>query len=174
MESASFFWPRPPAPPPDIPFFKECIIMATSCDACGERTNEVKSGSGIGEKGVRISLRLTDVADLSRDVLKSETCSFAIPELEFEVLFCCCCCCCCWLLLWLEIRRPPKRFFLTTNKRVLLWSWEVFHWMLPDFFSNLTAFSLDFAKIFPVFTGFTVFFKFPGFMGSTGVSWVFT
>ena len=46
--------------------------------------------------------------------------------------------------------------------------------MLPDFFSNLTAFSLDFAKIFPVFTGFTVFFKFPGFMGSTGVSWVFT
>lgn len=69
----------------NIPFFKECIIMATSCDACGERTNEVKSGSGIGEKGVRISLRLTDVADLSRDVLKSETCSFAIPELEFEV-----------------------------------------------------------------------------------------
>nr|SVE75146.1 EOG090X06TU [Daphnia dolichocephala] len=68
-----------------IPFFKEVIIMATSCDACGNRTNEVKSGSGINEKGVKITLRITDPIDLSRDVLKSETCSMSIPELEFEV-----------------------------------------------------------------------------------------
>lgn len=27
-----------------IPHFKEVIVMATNCDACGERTNEVKSG----------------------------------------------------------------------------------------------------------------------------------
>ena len=59
--------------------------MATTCESCGHRTNEVKSGSGIGEKGVKITLRLTDVIDLSRDVLKSETCSLSIPELEFEV-----------------------------------------------------------------------------------------
>nr|SVE74204.1 EOG090X06TU [Daphnia barbata] len=68
-----------------IPFFKEVIIMATSCDACGHRTNEVKSGSGIAEKGVKITLRITDPIDLSRDVLKSETCSMSIPELDFEV-----------------------------------------------------------------------------------------
>nr|SVE73578.1 EOG090X06TU [Daphnia atkinsoni] len=68
-----------------IPFFKEVIIMATNCDACGHRTNEVKSGSGINEKGVKITLRITDPIDLSRDVLKSETCSMAIPELDFEV-----------------------------------------------------------------------------------------
>jgi zinc finger protein len=26
----------------DIPFFKEVIIMATNCDTCGYRSNEVK------------------------------------------------------------------------------------------------------------------------------------
>lgn len=68
-----------------IPYFKEVIIMATNCDACGHRTNEVKSGSGISEKGVKITLNITDAIDMSRDVLKSETCSMSIPELDFEV-----------------------------------------------------------------------------------------
>lgn len=68
-----------------IPYFKEVIIMATNCDGCGLRTNEVKSGSGISEKGVKITLRITDPIDISRDVLKSETCSMSIPELDFEV-----------------------------------------------------------------------------------------
>nr|CAG4645548.1 EOG090X06TU [Lynceus sp. MCZ IZ 141354] len=69
----------------NIPFFKEAIIMATTCDACGHRTNEVKSGSGIADKGTRIQLNITDPSDLSRDVLKSETCSFSIPDLDFEM-----------------------------------------------------------------------------------------
>nr|CAG4650178.1 EOG090X06TU [Sida crystallina] len=69
----------------NIPYFKECIIMATNCDSCGHRTNEVKSGSGIGDKGTRITLKVTDISDMSRDVLKSETCSLSIPELDFEV-----------------------------------------------------------------------------------------
>ena len=34
----------------DIPYFKECIIVATNSDRCGHRTNEDKSGSGIAEK----------------------------------------------------------------------------------------------------------------------------
>lgn len=68
-----------------IPHFKEVIIMATSCDGCGHRTNEVKSGGATETMGTRISLHVTDVSDMSRDVLKSETCSLAIPELEFEL-----------------------------------------------------------------------------------------
>ncbi|XP_014672202.1 PREDICTED: zinc finger protein ZPR1-like isoform X2 [Priapulus caudatus] len=66
----------------DIPYFKDVIIMATTCDACGHRTNEVKAGTGMSPKGTRITLHLTDPSDLSRDVLKSETCSLEIPELE--------------------------------------------------------------------------------------------
>ncbi|XP_021375953.1 zinc finger protein ZPR1-like [Mizuhopecten yessoensis] len=70
-----------------IPHFKEVIIMATNCDACGSRTNEVKSASGIEPKGCRITLKLTDPIDMSRDVLKSETCSIGIPEMDFETDF---------------------------------------------------------------------------------------
>ncbi|XP_042365419.1 zinc finger protein ZPR1 [Plectropomus leopardus] len=68
-----------------IPHFKEVIIMATNCDSCGHRTNEVKSGGGTEDKGTRVTLHVTDASDMSRDVLKSETCSVIIPELEFEL-----------------------------------------------------------------------------------------
>ncbi|KAJ2942225.1 hypothetical protein O0L34_g15772 [Tuta absoluta] len=68
-----------------IPHFKEVVIMATTCDACGHRTNEVKSGGGIEEKGVRFEVRVAGKEDFSRDILKSETCSMEIPELELEV-----------------------------------------------------------------------------------------
>lgn len=68
-----------------IPHFKEVIIMATNCDSCGHRTNEVKSGGATEEQGTKITLHITDPSDMTRDVLKSETCSVAIPELEFEL-----------------------------------------------------------------------------------------
>ncbi|KAG9348607.1 hypothetical protein JZ751_002345 [Albula glossodonta] len=68
-----------------IPHFKEVIIMATNCDSCGHRTNEVKSGGATEELGTKITLHLTDPSDMSRDLLKSETCSVLIPELEFEL-----------------------------------------------------------------------------------------
>ena len=54
----------------EIPHFKEVVIMATSCDYCGHKTNEVKSGGGIEPRGTRITLKITDPSDLSRDVLK--------------------------------------------------------------------------------------------------------
>jgi zinc finger protein len=44
--------------------------MATVCDYCGHKTNEVKSGGGIESQGKKITLRLTEISDLSRDVLK--------------------------------------------------------------------------------------------------------
>ncbi|KAM6157665.1 zinc finger protein ZPR1 isoform 1-T1 [Rhynchocyon petersi] len=68
-----------------IPHFKEVIIMATNCDNCGHRTNEVKSGSAVEPLGTRITLHVTDPSDMTRDLLKSETCSVEIPELEFEL-----------------------------------------------------------------------------------------
>ncbi|XP_051788222.1 zinc finger protein ZPR1 isoform X2 [Erpetoichthys calabaricus] len=68
-----------------IPHFKEVIIMATTCDVCGHRTNEVKSGGATEEHGTRITLHVTDVTDMSRDLLKSETCRILIPELDFEL-----------------------------------------------------------------------------------------
>lgn len=68
-----------------IPHFKDVVIMATVCDTCGHRTNEVKSGGGIEEKGVKIEVKVTSRDDFSRDVLKSETCELKIRELDVEV-----------------------------------------------------------------------------------------
>lgn len=71
--------------PVNIPHFKEVIIMSTVCDKCGYRSNEVKTGGAIPAQGRRITLLCDDAADLSRDILKSESCSLTIPELSVEV-----------------------------------------------------------------------------------------
>lgn len=44
--------------------------MATTCEVCGHRTNEVKSGSGIEQKGLRIEVDVNSKDDFSRDILK--------------------------------------------------------------------------------------------------------
>nr|AAA85587.1 ORFS9; Method: conceptual translation supplied by author [Saccharomyces cerevisiae] len=71
--------------PVNIPHFKEVIIMSTVCDHCGYKSNEVKTGGAIPDKGRRITLYCDDAADLSRDILKSETCSMVIPELHLDI-----------------------------------------------------------------------------------------
>jgi zinc finger protein len=68
-----------------IPHFKEVIIMSTVCDHCGYTTREVKTGGAIPEKGHKITLQVENVADLSRDILKSETCALKSLELGLEV-----------------------------------------------------------------------------------------
>ncbi|XP_060556173.1 zinc finger protein ZPR1-like [Ruditapes philippinarum] len=68
----------------DIPHFKEVVLMAITCDACGLRDSEVKGGAGIEPQGRRITLKLTDPSDLTRDVLKSDMCRVEIPELDFS------------------------------------------------------------------------------------------
>ena len=70
----------------DIPFFKQVVIMSSNCEACGFRDNEVKGGSGIEDQGTCIKLKITDLSDFNRDVLKSDTCSVQIPELELELM----------------------------------------------------------------------------------------
>jgi zinc finger protein len=69
----------------DIPFFKEVVIMALSCDSCGYKSNEVKAGGAIPPKGSRITLKITNPEDLSRNVLKSETATVRVPELQIVV-----------------------------------------------------------------------------------------
>ncbi|CAG8628281.1 9780_t:CDS:2 [Ambispora gerdemannii] len=66
----------------DIPHFKEVVIMST---ACGYKSNEVKAGGPISLQGKRIKLKMEDIEDMSRDILKSETCSLAIPEIDLEL-----------------------------------------------------------------------------------------
>ncbi|KAG1868526.1 zf-ZPR1-domain-containing protein [Suillus subluteus] len=65
-----------------IPYFKDTLIMSTNCDDCGYRDNEIKSGAAISELGKRISLKVEDRDDLSRDILKSDTSGLSIPEID--------------------------------------------------------------------------------------------
>lgn len=70
----------------EIPHFKEVILMATNCDACGHKTNEIKSGAGFEEKGVEIKHKIKSDADLKLEVVKSDSSIVKVPELELEVI----------------------------------------------------------------------------------------
>jgi len=69
----------------NIPHFKQVVIMSTVCDHCGYRSNEVKTGGEVPEKGRRITVDIKSQEDLSRDILKSESCAMACPELSLSV-----------------------------------------------------------------------------------------
>ena len=70
----------------NIPHFKEVILMATNCEACGHRTNEIKGGGGFEEKGVEIKHKIKSEDDLKLEVVKSDSCIVKVPELELEVI----------------------------------------------------------------------------------------
>ena len=69
----------------DIPHFKQVVIMSTVCDHCGYRSNEVKTGGEVPEKGKKITLKIERASDLGRDILKSESCALECPELNLSV-----------------------------------------------------------------------------------------
>ncbi|CAK9304040.1 unnamed protein product [Gordionus sp. m RMFG-2023] len=59
--------------------------MASNCDKCANKTNEVKTGGGISDKGCKIELFVKSAKDLSREVIKSDNCSISIPEISLEL-----------------------------------------------------------------------------------------
>ncbi|KZZ86580.1 zinc finger protein ZPR1 [Ascosphaera apis ARSEF 7405] len=68
-----------------IPHFKEVFIWATVCDHCGYRSNEVKTGGSVPEKGKKITLTVESREDLNRDLLKSDTCAVESKDLDLSV-----------------------------------------------------------------------------------------
>ena len=71
--------------PIDIPHFKEVIIMATCCEHCGYKSSEVRTGGPIEPLGRKIILKVESLEDMSRDVLKSSSCSVFIPEIDLHL-----------------------------------------------------------------------------------------
>lgn len=68
-----------------IPFFSDLLIMSTLCDKCGYKSNEIKCGGPIPDKGKVITFTIKNIEDLNRDVLKSDSCTFKIPEIDFTL-----------------------------------------------------------------------------------------
>ncbi|KAF2652894.1 zf-ZPR1-domain-containing protein [Lophiostoma macrostomum CBS 122681] len=69
----------------NIPFFKQVVLMSTVCEHCGYRSNECKTGGEVPAKGRRITLSVQTKEDLSRDILKAESCAMSCPELNLSV-----------------------------------------------------------------------------------------
>lgn len=70
----------------NIPYFQQVVISTTQCQHCGYHSNDVKTGGEVPELGKRIFLDVKNEEDLSRDILKSETCLLEIPECQVEVI----------------------------------------------------------------------------------------
>lgn len=66
-----------------IPFFKEIIIMAYTCDICGHRSTEIKQGGGMNPRAAKITFHVQKMEDINRDIFKSDTCELSIPEVDF-------------------------------------------------------------------------------------------
>jgi zinc finger protein len=69
----------------NIPYFKQVVLMSTVCEHCGYRSNEVKTGGEVPEKGCRITLQVSKKEDLVRDILKSESAALVCPDLQLRV-----------------------------------------------------------------------------------------
>lgn len=66
----------------NIPHFKEVYVWATVCEHCQYRSSEIKTGGEVPEKGKRVTLRVESREDLSRDILKADTCLVTCEELD--------------------------------------------------------------------------------------------
>ncbi|CAD7704464.1 unnamed protein product, partial [Ostreobium quekettii] len=71
--------------PITIPYFKEVIVMSNACDSCGYKNSELRPGGGLTECGRKLVLKVEEVGDLNRDVIKSHSGDIEIPELEFAM-----------------------------------------------------------------------------------------
>ncbi|XP_024030150.1 zinc finger protein ZPR1 [Morus notabilis] len=70
-----------------IPHFRKILLSAFECPHCGERNNEVQFAGEIQPKGCcyRLEVPSGDLKMLDRQVVKSESATIKIPELDFEI-----------------------------------------------------------------------------------------
>lgn len=68
-----------------VPRFRELVIASFYCEHCGERNNEVSFGGEIQEKGCIYELNVTKPEDLNRQIIKSDSASVHIRDLDFEI-----------------------------------------------------------------------------------------
>lgn len=71
--------------PTKIPLFREIIVMSFFCENCSFRNTEINFGGELQEKGERISFHVTQASDLDRQIIKSDSATLLIPQLELEI-----------------------------------------------------------------------------------------
>ncbi|XP_036848620.2 zinc finger protein ZPR1 isoform X2 [Manis javanica] len=68
-----------------IPFFREIIVSSFSCEHCGWSNTEIQSAGRIQDQGVRYTLAVRAQEDMNREVVKTDSATTRIPELDFEI-----------------------------------------------------------------------------------------
>ena len=68
-----------------IPYFREVIIMSFSCEHCNTQNNEIQAAGTVQPKGTHYELRLTSLADFSRQVVKSDSATVKFIEMDLEI-----------------------------------------------------------------------------------------
>ena len=68
-----------------IPKFREVILSSFSCNHCGYKNTEVSNAGEIQQKGCKYSFTLHHPLDMEREVIKTETATFRIEDLDFEI-----------------------------------------------------------------------------------------
>ncbi|KAF9522886.1 ZPR1 zinc-finger domain-containing protein [Crepidotus variabilis] len=68
-----------------IPYFKEVIVMSFRCEHCGFSNNEIQSAGSIRAEGTVYTAKILERSDLNRQIVRSESCEIAIPELELTL-----------------------------------------------------------------------------------------
>jgi zinc finger protein len=71
--------------PTKVPMFREIIVMTLVCPECYFRNSEVTFGGTIQDRGERITLHVLTLDDLNRQVIKSDSATLTIPQLELEI-----------------------------------------------------------------------------------------
>ena len=68
-----------------IPFFKETIISAFSCEACGTKNSEVSFAGKLEDYGVKYEVNVINGVAFNRQIVKSEFCTITVPEAGLEL-----------------------------------------------------------------------------------------
>lgn len=71
--------------PTRVPFFREIIVTNLSCDDCHFRSSEINFGGEIQTLGERLTLTVQSSDDLNRQVIKSDSATLSLPQLQFEI-----------------------------------------------------------------------------------------
>lgn len=68
-----------------IPYFREIILMSFFCEHCNFSNCEVQSAGEIQEKGAKYVLKMDQLPDMERQIVKSDSAVFRIEDVDLEV-----------------------------------------------------------------------------------------
>jgi zinc finger protein len=61
------------------------VLSFIDCPTCGNVSKDISTGEEISQKGRRTTLQVKNLNDMVRELIKSNTCTVIVPELDLEL-----------------------------------------------------------------------------------------